>query len=423
MKRPSAAYPVGEVLLAGLVLLGLLVKVPGFSLFPASVFAALVLLPIIATSFRATTLLSALTVWVGIALTVGLILSLTIARESGAAGGIGVAAPVIGWIISVPLIIALGVWAFERIGINRGIILLFAGALVSSIINAGEIGWKGSIGFYTTLFALAVVAKTPLFFARVILVGAVVLATVSDARSMTIVAALTLAATFVNKRTLDWGTRQPFRALVLIAMSGAVAAFLAIQAMQSGLLGAAVQQRTLEQMRFGSLITGARAEWAATLELFRAQPLGFGTGVAVHPGLQSQAVSAVRAVGGDADAGYFRVLVFGDRTDLHSQLADLWFHFGIPGIVVAVLMMLILTSSTPHLIGQIRVYGAAPIMAALIALWDIPFSPMADIDRTIAGLVLAIAVTLASRRNLIANARFGLLSTNVLSAAPSRNLT
>jgi hypothetical protein len=404
MKRPTAEHPFGEVLLGGALLLVLLVKVPGFSLFPASVVIAALFLPAIAKSFRATRLVAAVTALAGLAMVSGFVLSLVLPREAGTAGGPDAAFPVVMWLCCIPLIIALGVWAMERVGVQKGLVLLFLGALASTLVNAGTISWKGSIGFYATLLVLSMFSQAPLFFTRAALAGAAVLSTMFDARSMAIIIGLTFAATFVSRRALTWATRRPLRALVVISAVGSAASFLAILAMQSGLLGAAVQLRTLDQMRKGSLLTGARAEWAATFELFKNHPYGFGTAVRVEPGLQSDAVSAVRAAGGDAGASYFRTMVFGERTDLHSQTADLWFHFGIPGAIVAVLMLLILISAAPHLIGQLRTFGAAPVMVALVALWDICFSPMADLDRTLAGLIVAVVVTVASRRSVSSEA-------------------
>jgi hypothetical protein len=400
MKRSTAEHPFREVLLAGALLLGLLVKVPGFSLFPASLVLAALLLPVIARSFRATRLVMALTTVTGLAVLSGFVLSLAVPREVGAAGGLDVAVPLVLWLCCIPVLVALGVWAMERVGIQKGMVLLFLGALASSLINAGTIGWKGSIGLYATLVVLSVFSQSPLFFSRAALAGSAILSIMFDARSMAVIIGLTFVATFVGRRALAWATRRPLRALVVISAASSAAAFFSIQAMQSGILGATVQLRTLDQMRNGSLLTGARAEWAATFELFQNRLLGFGTGVRVEPGLQSDAVSAVRAAGGDAGASYFRIMVFGERTDLHSQTADLWFHFGVPGVFVALLMLLILITAAPHLIGQVRNFGAAPVMVALVALWDICFSPMADIDRTVAGLLVAVVVTVASRRSV-----------------------
>jgi hypothetical protein len=398
MKRPTAEHPFGEVLLAGALLLGLLVKVPGFSLFPASLVLAALLMPVVARSFRVTRLVMALATVTGLAVLSGFVLSLAVPSEAGSAGGLDVAVPLVLWLCCIPALVALGVWAIERVGIQKGMVLLFLGALTSSVINAGTIGWKGSIGFYATLFVLSVLSQAPLFFTRAALAGAAILSTLFDARSMAVIIGLTFVATFVSRRALAWATRRPLRALLVISAAASAGAFFAIQAMQSGLLGATVQLRTLDQMRNGSLLTGARAEWAATIELVQIHPFGYGTGVRVEPGLQSDAVSAVRAAGGDAGASYFRIMVFGERTDLHSQTADLWFHFGVPGVIVALLMLLILITAAPHLIGQVRNFGAAPIMVALVALWDICFSPMADLDRTVAGLLVAVVVTVASRR-------------------------
>ncbi|WP_146066127.1 hypothetical protein [Cryobacterium sp. Y82] len=170
-----------------------------------------------------------------------------------------------------------------------------------------------------------------------------------------------------------------------------------IQLMRLGTLGAEIQQRTVDQMRGGqSVLAGGRAEWAASFRLAEQFPFGFGTGIRVEGGIQNEALSAVRTVGGDADASYFRSFVFGNRTDLHSQFVDLWFHFGVGGVLVSVLLAVILCMAVPRVLSALKEIGAVASLVILVAAWDLLFSPMADSDRMTAGILISAAVLMVT---------------------------
>lgn len=385
--------------LAGLVLFLLLVKVPGAGLFPASVIVALVALPLIVHGPH----LTRLTRWlipIGlVTASAGYVLRLMIDPTKGSPGEFSASILIALWVLSMPLIIVLGLWCIVRTGYLQGAVLLAAGATLSTLLNAGGgLQWKGSVGIFVTMLLVTLAAGRPLIYSRLVLVAATIANALTDARSMALITAIALGATFLNARTLGWVRRRPVRSFLLAIVSVWGLAALMLTLMQSGVLGAAIQARTISQMRGGqSVILGGRAEWAATLDLLGAQPQGFGVGVSADSGLQSGAVAAAGSVGGDIFSGYYRTYVFGERTDLHSQLADTWFHFGWLGVLLIAVLIATVCVGAPYAIGSMRAAGVTAILASLVSIWDLLFSPMADSDRSIAGIVMAAAIVLYSR--------------------------
>jgi hypothetical protein len=383
-----------ETVVATVSLALLMVKIPGFSLFPLpgtliGLMLAIVVLPALRQIPAAFSVL-----WTSlIAAVVGIALSLTIPETRGTVGSALDIASILGWLIAIPLLVAVGLWGVSIVGPLVGFRLIALGGLASALLGSGALVWKGSIGFYATFLALTLTAGstgTRLIVTRVILVAAVSLGATNDARSMAAIAGTVLIVSFLAapfgasllKYRKTW-------AIVLIGLLLGIST-LALAAMTSGLLGSAIQARTLDQTAGGrSILEAGRAEWAATLFLAREVPFGFGVGTHIDPGLANSAISAVRAAGGDANASYFRVLVFGDRTDLHSIAADLWVHFGLGGLVVIGSIGLCLVIALPLAAGKIGSIGAFILFGVLTASWDLMFSPMGNVDRLVVGLICA----------------------------------
>jgi len=396
MTRPTNSFSAHERFLASLALLLSLVKIPGSGLFPVSAFLAVALLPMMLNR----TSLDRRTAWlIGTSLVAclsGISLRVVVPSNLGHPAPFAPSTLIVGWLLAFPLIILMVQWATPRVGILWAMGLVLAGALGSTVLN-GSTSWKGSLGLFVTLLALVLVAGRPIVLTRLVLAASAVLSVVTDARSQGLMAALAFVATLADRQTLSWIRRHPVQSLVLTGGLAYGAVALTLQGMLGGVFGEQIQSRTASQMRGGqSIIVGGRAEWAATVRLFVENPFGFGVGTVVNPGLQSEAMSSARSVGGDTVSAYYRTNVFGIRTDLHSQIADLWYHFGLPGLLFTLVLIVLLLTSVPYAIGLIRLVGAAPTLAIVMALWDILFSPMADSDRTIAGVAIAFAVTTAA---------------------------
>ncbi|WIE65409.1 hypothetical protein DEI99_002425 [Curtobacterium sp. MCLR17_036] len=381
-----------------LVLLVALMKVPGFSLLPApGLLLGVLLAPVIVRAVRREPIVQLLLGAALVATASGLLTVAYTPVTSGSPGEPFVQATLIAWIFSIPVTVALIMWASAGVPTRTAVVLVLIGGLVSALVNE-PLAWKGSIGIFSTLLALALVWGRPLIVPRIILVSSAALSAIGDARFMTLIALLAVVATFIGRRTRDRLARNPVRWSIVITGAALVATRLAITAMQSGLLGPAIALRTQHQFVAGrSWIEAARTEWAASLHLFSAQPSGFGIGEVTNGGLAREAIARVQAVGGDYTADYFVVDVFGSRVDLHSMTADLWYHFGIGGLLVVLVTAAYLLVALPASISRARTGGVLVVFACLAGAWDLMFSPMGNVDRLIVALALAGTMLQQSR--------------------------
>jgi len=240
-----------------------------------------------------------LTQAVGFALAVGLILRLAAPTDTLTPNPVSVAFAVDLWLVSIPLILALGMWAFRYIKIRTGIALVTAGMIISGFAETGAITWKGP-GVLMTTLVLCFAAQTRVTWIRVILLGSTIFSATSDARSQALITALVFASTFVTERGLAWVKRRHKSATIAILSISPLIFRAGVNGMQTGWFGSEIQRRTLVQTADGrNIIQGGRVEWAATQHLFLARPQGYGAGIQVDPGVAGDAMSAVRAAGGD----------------------------------------------------------------------------------------------------------------------------
>jgi len=389
MSSPTApaigAVTVGERFLAGAIMLLLVVHVPGFSLVPIAVFPALFLaVPFFHSAPLAARRLAAAT---AVALISGAIVAGVTTSMGNRTSSIAVWGPIVLWVICIPVLVAAAAWSLRRISVRVGVLLMLAGGIASSAIASFE--WKGTLGIFATAFLLVLFAGRG--FMSFIALGAVlVLSATNDARSMAVAAAASLLVQWILRERRK--PRGSVQRAVRIMVIGAVAAGLAVWAMASGVAGQQVQARTLDQLEKANPLFGVRAEWAATTALAESHPFGFGVGVAPSDSAIGEGILAVRAAGGDWTSRYFSNVVFGERVDLHSTLANLWFHFGIGGVVVAIVVGVILFRGVRDAADSARVFGMGGIFLMLMGIWDLFFSPMADVGRIIAAIAVAFAV-------------------------------
>lgn len=385
--------------LARVLLLTLLVKIPGLTLFPAfAVLLGIAMAPVVLPRLRQ----SKLTVWLApltlVAVVSGVICVLATSPQYGTAGDALTITTMIAWISFFPLGVAVALWAMQQVGLVPALRLVVLGGVINALLNELPHEWKGSLGIYVTVLVLLLAARAPLPVTRVVLVASALLSAVSDARFMSIIAILALACTFSTSRFAARVKARPIRYLILILGAFAVALWALLAAMKAGLLGRAIQLRTANQFDSGRpIIEAGRTEWAATLHLFSEHPFGFGIGEATNRGLVREAITHVQAVGGDYLGPYLPYTVFGSRVDFHSMLADLWYHFGVGGVALAAGIAVILLASLPQTVRSIREIGAGPLFFVLVGLWDLFFSPMGNSDRLVTALIVAAALLMSAR--------------------------
>ncbi|MFJ4221393.1 hypothetical protein [Curtobacterium luteum] len=382
-------------LLAGAAAFVLVFKIPGSILFPGAALAlALVVAPIVLARLASFAAGRALGMAAVVAVTSGLLLRATTDPTVGSPGSWGTAVTLVAWLLAVPAGVGLGWWAKDHLRPDVLVRVVLLGAVLSALLIERPFVWKGNTGVYLTLLALAVLPTRSRWATRSVLVCSAVVSAVSDARFMSLIAIIVLVATFVGDGVRRSVAQRPFL-WVLVSVSGLVLLVQsALLAMRSGLLGSDIAARTIAQTSGGrSIVEGSRTEWAASLHLFSVQPWGIGLGDVVNGGLAREAIVHVQAVGGDYTSSYFLVDVFGQRTDLHSVLADLWYHFGVGGLAVAAVIVVVLVRALPDAL-------ALPVRPAAVALftmatgaWDLFFSPMPESDRITLSLLVAALCT------------------------------
>jgi hypothetical protein len=164
--------------------------------------------------------------------------------------------------------------------------------------------------------------------------------------------------------------------------------------MSMGLLGSEIALRTNYQNSASVIpLGGARAETGAMRVLALAHPFGYGTGIIVDGQLKDRAIKAAGDLGGDTGSTYYYTEVFGERVDLHSVSANLWFHFGLPGLMIA------LCGGVGMALALFRIavdeWGgfAGPIAYFILTgAWNLAWSPSTDTPLAATGIAVAAFV-------------------------------
>jgi hypothetical protein len=179
------------------------------------------------------------------------------------------------------------------------------------------------------------------------------------------------------------------RTLILFGLL-ALGTYLSVQtAILDGALGEGAQDRTeLQLATSGTLITGGRPEIGATAALMGASPGGFGGGSVPSMTDVLAAKSGMAALGYDPNNGYVENYLFGSGFELHSVIGDFWAWYGIPGLVLAVLLVAFFVSRVSVVVTA-RSGSALVLFLVIKAMWDLMFSPA---ETSLTTLVLGIAL-------------------------------
>lgn len=192
-------------------------------------------------------------------------------------------------------------------------------------------------------------------------------------------AMLTLTAVLVTWSALPRPASRAASRLRVVLLSAALVA--AVYQVGQGLildgyLGESTQQRTAAQINTsGSVLLGARPEIGATAALVPTRPFGFGGGTQPSTADLLVAKAGMSSLGYDPDNGYVERYMFGSGIELHSVLADLWAAYGLPGVLVAAIVLWFVVR---HLTDAIARRTAAGLLVYLCVrtLWDLGFSPL-----------------------------------------------
>ncbi|MFP7833515.1 hypothetical protein [Marisediminicola sp. LYQ134] len=278
--------------------------------------------------------------------------------------------------------------------------LLFGLGLLASVSPSSPLfatnPWKFGFSVAVTVIVLALAQRIGKRWLEVVLLAAlVVISAVTDGRSSfgIVLIALVLVAWQSRPSSLS----RP-RSAVAIA-SGGAGLILAVYALGQalildGYLGEATQQRTAEQVNAaGSIIVGGRPEIAATLALMRDSPWGFGSGT--QPSLSDilAAKSGMADINYAPNNGYVERYMFGSQFELHSIAGNLWAAFGLAGIALAAVMIVLVVRGMSVGIATSAASGLF-LFVALKTLWNLPFSPLSSSAPL---LILALGLAMTAR--------------------------
>lgn len=326
----------------------------------------------------------------------GLLLTVEAARDGHADQALGLRNTFL--ILGIGLSIPALYWARTVIG-TRMVVLLFG---VANLLTLGVEGvdaenpWKFSLALPMTMALLALPGIYKRRFPElVVLLGLSVLSAVSDARSATALLLAAGALTATQGATYRSRRRMTVTSVRLAAIGLAVF-FGAQAAILDGALGEAAKSRTTEQIQSsGSVILGGRPELGASIALITHRPLGYGAGTTASPEAVGEAKEGMASLGYDPNNGYVENYMFGYGFEVHSVLGDLWIWFGIPGALLGLTLIVVVSRG---IIRELSSHTASAIACflGLRVLWDFLFSPATT---SVATLLLAVAILIPSSRN------------------------
>jgi hypothetical protein len=269
-------------------------------------------------------------------------------------------------------------WAASQLPMDRIAVLYGAGALAGTIAN-GELSWKYNLAVPATFLVLGAVERRRagvLPAAAILVLGVVGVA--DEARSYFGVCLVAATLTIWQLRpTAATPTPARYRwfPVVLLAGLGIAVYFFTTALATGGTLGETLKERSDAQIASsGSVIAGGRPEWAATRELLKLEPAGYGAGVVPAWADRIAGETGLDKINVDA-GGYADNYMFGNTFELHSVAADLWARFGWVGVALAAAMVVVIVRGMSFLLAA-RQAPTYLSFACILALWYLLFGPM-----------------------------------------------
>lgn len=389
---------------ACILLLSFSIHWPDYGLVPISFLVGVVRFPRAYRALRTGRSLRPLLFMTALALAVGAFLRFTISDDVGTSPDLISAIEVGIWILSMLVLSVTGAYALGILGMRKGLTLFATSSLVGNWLYYGlyiphdpETVWKYVVGYSISLIVIlmAVRGRTQhvlgiISVATVLVVVSMSLGARSQALIIGIAALLALPRPGTGVSSKRGGVA---RHALMSLMAVSTAAWFLTTAMQQDWFGDHLRQVYERQTAHGnSLLLGGRTESAATFQLMQMHVVGFGLGTRPSDGFLRQVVGAVARAGGAYMGPYYPTVVFGQRVDLHSMAADLWFHAGFGGLALVACIGIILVSGSLCASRNPSSIGFACQLLIWQAIWDLGFSPMGNIDRLCAGLMVAIAL-------------------------------
>jgi hypothetical protein len=301
-------------------------------------------------------------------------------------------------VLILGVLASVGVVVWARTLMRDATVAVWFGVGLVAGINPGSTlfatnPWKFGLSVPLTVLLLALAWRTGRrWIAVVVLVALIVMAGANDFRSDLAILLLVLLVVLWDMRPAT-GRRGSVLSTLLVLAGLAVVVYQAGQALiLEGYLGEATRERTERQLdEAGSVIAGGRPELGAATALFQHHPWGFGSGTLPNLTDIQVAKTGMAALNYDPDNGYVENYLFGSSFELHSVLGDLWTRFGLVGIALTLVLVVILVSAALTTVTH-RTVAALLIYVIVRSVWNMPFSPLYS---AVPLLVLALGLSLA----------------------------
>lgn len=251
-----------------------------------------------------------------------------------------------------------------------------AGALADALISSPR-SWKFDLALPVTIVVVGWLGRQPSRLpgaTALVLLG--VLSALDRGRSFFALCVLAAALVIWQQRpTAGRNAMWRWYPLAVLTGIGAATYLLATRLLVAGYFGIEAQQRTVSQIeQSGSLISGGRPEWAASVALFRERPFGYGVGVVPNTRDYSVAKSGMDSINVDA-GGYLQNYMLGGGFRLHSVAADLWVSYGLVGLALAITIGFALVRTLSSLTAARRCQPLVAL-AVVLAVWNLLFGPI-----------------------------------------------
>ncbi len=262
--------------------------------------------------------------------------------------------------------------------------------------------WKFGLCWPATVLGLSTAQRYGRTWTGSVLCASAILSAILDTRSMLIFCAFSLLSLIMPFRHREMSAALVVRRLALVFAALWVVTSVGTQLALKGGLGKEIQEKTVwQETRGGSLIVSARAEIPTSIDLIRRQPWGYGLGVV--PNLQDRIHSLEATVSRGNDESF---ALLGEPTvgtfRLHSQLADLWFFFGLGGFPLAFLIGRVIVRGViapPRLPNTSQ--EAMLVFLLSFSAWDFFFSPFENnyiMTAAMAGFLMVLRETHSAQR-------------------------
>lgn len=307
------------------------------------------------------------------------------------------------------ILVSVGFVLWARTVLPDTWIAIFFGIGLAGSVSPGSEGflenpWRFGYSMAVTVLALAIARHRGRWLELIAALGLTAVSTLTDARSSFAILLLTVVLVAWQLRPTRPSRTKSGTRVVLALGALAVAVYnLGQEAIVAGYFGEATRERTIAQLDMsGSLILGGRPEMTATWALMQHQPWGFGTGTLLNTGDVLTAKTGMAAINYQPNNGYVEKFMFGNRIELHSIMGDLWSHFGIPGLILGVVILVLILRGVGVMVSA-NTASAVLLFLAVNTFWVLFFGPLYSASRMlilVLGLVLLPRAPDGARRGL-----------------------